>query len=507
MTIDHEIERLLHYAIKREIIREWDVSYARNQILDVLQLTEFHLGNAVSDSPESPVEILENILDWAYENGRLEENTVTYRDLLDTKIMGCLTERPSNVVDRFETTYREVGPEAATAAFYQFSKDVHYIRTDRFAKNEHWLTATDYGDMEITINLSKPEKDPKAIAAAKTAKASGYPECLLCKENVGYAGRLTHPARQNLRLIPVTLEDKQWYLQYSPYVYYNEHAIVLYGEHEPMKISRGTFDRLLEFVNKFPHYFIGSNADLPIVGGSILSHDHFQGGKHDFPMAKAEIERSVHLSSYPNVKAGIVNWPMSVLRLQGESREELGELADAIFKFWQAYSDEEANVLAYTEEPHNTITPIARRNGELFELDLVLRNNRTTDEHPMGLFHPHAEVHHIKKENIGLIEVMGLAVLPGRLKEELQLLGDLLTGEEPLNRIAEDERISKHGDWAKSLLEKYPDLEKATIDRILQDEVGLIFSDILSHAGVFKKDPAGEAAFDRFTAALNSHLN
>ncbi|TKD70914.1 UDP-glucose--hexose-1-phosphate uridylyltransferase [Pseudalkalibacillus hwajinpoensis] len=508
MTINHEIERLLYYAIKREIIREWDMSYARNQILDVLQLTEYHPENAVIDNPESPVEILENILDWAYENGRLAENTVTYRDLLDTKIMGCLTERPSSVVDRFETTYREVGPEAATASFYQFSKDVHYIRTDRIAKNEHWLTATEYGDMEITINLSKPEKDPKAIAAAKNMKTSSYPECLLCKENVGYAGRLTHPARQNLRLIPVTLEDKQWYLQYSPYVYYNEHAIVLYGEHEPMKISRGTFDRLLEFVNKFPHYFIGSNADLPIVGGSILSHDHFQGGKHDFPMAKAGMERTVHLSSYPNVKAGIVKWPMSVLRLQSDSRDELGELADAILKFWQEYSDEQVDVHAYTaEEPHNTITPIARRNGEQFEIDLVLRNNRTTDEHPMGLFHPHAEVHHIKKENIGLIEVMGLAVLPGRLKEELQLLGNSLIAEEPLNRISADDRIAKHVDWAKSILEKYPDIASVNIDEILKDEVGLIFSDILSHAGVFKQDDAGQAAFDRFTEALNNYLN
>ncbi|WP_394172652.1 UDP-glucose--hexose-1-phosphate uridylyltransferase [Guptibacillus hwajinpoensis] len=508
MTINHEIERLLHYAIKKEIIREWDRSYARNQILDVLHLSEVDSELIVSDSPDSPVEILENILDWAYENGRLTDNTVTYRDLLDTKIMGCLTERPSSVIDRFEQTYQEVGAEAATAAFYQFSKDVHYIRTDRIAKNEHWLTPTEYGDMEITINLSKPEKDPKAIAAAKTTTASSYPDCLLCKENVGYAGHLTHPARQNLRMIPVTLEDKQWYLQYSPYVYYSEHAIVLFGEHEPMKISRGTFDRLLEFVTKFPHYFIGSNADLPIVGGSILSHDHFQGGKHDFPMAKAEIERSVYLSSYPEVYAGIVKWPMSVLRLQGESREELGELADAILTFWKGYSDEEADVHAYTgEELHNTITPIARRNGELFELDLVLRNNRTTEEHPMGLFHPHAEVHHIKKENIGLIEVMGLAVLPGRLKEELQLLGDLLVGEEPLNRIATDERISKHIDWAKSLLEKYPELTSATVDEVLQDEVGLIFREILSHAGVFKRDAAGQAAFDRFTEALNNHLN
>lgn len=508
MAIDHEIERLLHYAIEKEIIREWDRSYARNQILDVLHLPEVDSDLTVSNSPDSPVEILENILDWAYENGRLPDNTVTYRDLLDTKMMGFLTERPSSVIDRFEQTYRADGAESATAAFYQFSKDVHYIRTDRIAKNEHWLTATEYGDMEITINLSKPEKDPKAIAAAKTTTASNYPDCLLCEENVGYAGHLTHPARQNLRLIPVTLEDKQWYLQYSPYVYYNEHAIILFGEHEPMKISRGTFDRLLEFVTKFPHYFIGSNADLPIVGGSILSHDHFQGGKHDFPMAKAEIERPVYLSSYPNVNAGIVKWPMSVLRLQGESREELGELADAILTFWKRYSDEEADVHAFTgEELHNTITPIARRSGELFELDLVLRNNRTTEEHPMGLFHPHAEVHHIKKENIGLIEVMGLAVLPGRLKEELQLLGDCLVGETPLDRIATDDRISKHIDWAKSLLEKYPELTSATVDEVLQDEVGLVFREILSHAGVFKQDAAGQAAFDRFTEALNNHLN
>jgi UDPglucose--hexose-1-phosphate uridylyltransferase len=507
-SIDKEINRLLQYGLNKHLIHEWDLSYARNQILEVLQLEEIDPSDVPSNIPDSPVTILDQILDWAYENGRLVENSVTYRDLFDTKIMGCLTERPSGVIEKFETTYEQAGPEAATANFYQYSKDVHYIRTDRIAKNEDWLTKTEYGEMEITINLSKPEKDPKAIAAAKTMKSSGYPECLLCKENVGYAGRINHPARQNLRLIPVALEEKQWYLQYSPYVYYNEHAIVLYGEHEPMKISRGTFDRLLEFVGKFPHYFIGSNADLPIVGGSILSHDHFQGGKHDFPMAKAEVERDVVLSAYPNVKAGIVKWPMSVLRLQSNNREDLGELADGILQYWKGYSDERAEVHAFTdEEPHNTITPIARRNGDDYELDLVLRNNRTTKEHPMGLFHPHAEVHHIKKENIGLIEVMGLAVLPGRLQEELHLLGESLIGENPLIQIERDERINKHVVWAESLLEKYSDLDSSNIQGRLRDEVGLIFSDILSHAGVFKRTVLGKEAFDRFTEALNTHLN
>ena len=508
IRIDQEINRLLQYGLNKNLICEWDLSYARNQILEVLKLEAIDSSDVPTNIPDSPVAILDHILDWAYENDRLVENTVTYRDLLDTKIMGCLTERPSGVVEKFGMTYEHVGPEAATADFYQFSKDVHYIRTDRIAKNEDWLTKTDYGEMEITINLSKPEKDPKAIAAAKKMKSSGYPECLLCKENVGYSGHLNHPARQNLRMIPVTLEEKQWYLQYSPYVYYNEHAIVLYGEHEPMKISRGTFDRLLEFVGKFPHYFIGSNADLPIVGGSILSHDHFQGGKHDFPMAKAQMERSVVLSAYPNVKAGVVKWPMSVLRLQSDNREELGELADAILQFWKRYSDEAAEIHASTgEEPHNTITPIARRNGERYELDLVLRNNRTTNEHPMGLFHPHSEVHHIKKENIGLIEVMGLAVLPGRLQEELQLLGESLISENPLEQIERDEKVKKHVVWAESLLEKYSDMDSSNVQGRLRDEVGLIFSDILSHAGVFKRTASGQEAFDRFTHALNIHLN
>ncbi|WP_347548715.1 UDP-glucose--hexose-1-phosphate uridylyltransferase [Pseudalkalibacillus hwajinpoensis] len=506
-VIYHEIDRLLRYGIKKKLISEWDLAYARNQLLDVLELDEYQGVEKHPDIPESPVEILENILDWASRNGRLVENTVTFRDLLDTKLMGCLTERPSGVVHQFEKTYKETGPEAATAEFYQFSKGVHYIRTDRIAKNEDWLTSTDYGDMEITINLSKPEKDPKAIAAAKKVKASGYPECLLCKENVGYAGRANHPARRNLRLIPVTLEAQKWYLQYSPYVYYNEHAIVLYGEHEPMKISRGTFDRLLEFVMKFPHYFIGSNADLPIVGGSILSHDHFQGGKHDLPMAKAEMERSVSLSTYSHVRAGIVKWPMSVLRLQGENREDLAELADGILHFWKGYSDEDANIRSFTgDEPHNTITPIARRNGTLFELDLVFRNNRTTEEHPMGLFHPHAEVHHIKKENIGLIEVMGLAVLPGRLQEELQLLGECFLSDDPISCIEKDDRIRKHATWAEGLLEKYTEFTEVNVASRLRDEVGLVFSDILSHAGVFKRDPSGQAAFDRFTVALNTYL-
>ncbi|MGB8000611.1 MAG: UDP-glucose--hexose-1-phosphate uridylyltransferase [Anaerobacillus sp.] len=507
-NIDHEINRLLQYGLNKHLIHEWDLSYTRNQILDVLQLEEIDTSDVPTNIPDSPVTILKSILDWAYENGRLEENTVTYRDLLDTKIMGCLTERPSGVIEEFETTYELDGPEAATANFYQYSKDAHYIRTDRIAKNEGWLTKTEYGEMEITINLSKPEKDPKEIAAAKTMTSSGYPECLLCKENVGYAGRLNHPARQNLRMIPVTLEEKQWYLQYSPYVYYNEHAIVLYGKHEPMKISRGTFDRLLEFVGKFPHYFIGSNADLPIVGGSILSHDHFQGGKHHFPMAKAEIERTVVLSAYPNVKAGIVKWPMSVLRIQSNNREELGALADAILQFWKGYSDESVDIHAVTgDEPHNTITPIARRNGDYYELDLVLRNNRTTKEHPMGLFHPHTEVHHIKKENIGLIEVMGLAVLPGRLQDELQLLGESLISEHPLEKIERDDRIQKHADWADSLLRKYSDLNASNVQGRLRDEVGFIFSNILSHAGVFKRTGSGQEAFDRFTRALNYHLN
>ncbi|WP_088102710.1 UDP-glucose--hexose-1-phosphate uridylyltransferase [Halalkalibacter urbisdiaboli] len=504
VNIHEQIERLLQYGLQKELISPWDLEYSRNQLLQVLQLDEPEVVEAKNEKLETPVEILEKIMEWAGANGRLEEDTVTYHDLLDTKIMGCLTGRPSEVIQAFYHKYDKESPKEATKAFYEFSKNVHYIRTDRIAKNEHWYAPTDYGDFEITINLSKPEKDPKAIAAAKNLKSSYYPECLLCKENVGYEGRVNHPARQNLRVIPLTLTQEQWYLQFSPYVYYNEHAIVFLGEHKPMKISRKTFARLLQFVEQFPHYFLGSNADLPIVGGSILSHDHFQGGSHDFPMAKAPIEKQFELKLFPKVKAGIVKWPMSVVRLQGTSQEELIEAANMILEKWKNYEDRSVQIHAFTDEtPHNTITPIARRRGELFELDLVLRNNRTTDEHPDGLFHPHAEVHHIKKENIGLIEVMGLAVLPGRLQTELKELANVLLKSNAEEQISSNEEIAKHLSWALQVKESHPEMTCDNVLKILRDEVGQVFAEILEHAGVFKRNLEGEMAFKRFMESIN----
>ncbi|RBW71326.1 UDP-glucose--hexose-1-phosphate uridylyltransferase [Bacillus taeanensis] len=499
-----EIERLLQYGLKNNLIGKWDVDYTRNAILEVLRLDDYEKVEIKDESLDSPVEPLEHILEWAFENGRLEDNTVTYRDLLDTKIMSCFVSKPSEIIRNFYETYENPGPEQATKDFYEFSKNTHYIRQDRIAKNEHWVAPTEYGDLEITINLSKPEKDPKEIAAAKTAKQSSYPKCLLCKENVGYAGRVNHPARQNHRIIPVELTNRQWFLQYSPYVYYNEHCIVFLGEHEPMKISKQTFERLLEFVEKFPHYFLGSNADLPIVGGSILSHDHFQGGSHDFPMAKAEIEKEFIVNAFPHVTGGIVKWPMSVIRLQSEDRAELVEAANFIYETWKGYSDERVNVLAYSgDEPHNTVTPISRKRDGKFEFDLVLRNNRTNDEHPLGIFHPHHEVHHIKKENIGLIEVMGLAVLPGRLKEELKKLSELLVKENAAEEIEKHEEIVKHLEWAKEIKGKYADLNGSNAEQIVKEEVGLKFSQVLEHAGVFKRNESGIAAFEKFTDTLN----
>lgn len=511
-SIHLQIERLLQYGLQKKLITKWDTDFTRNSIYDVLQISEYEKVEVEEENLDSPAEILENILDWAAENNYLKENTVTYRDLLDTKIMGCFAAKPSEIIRDFYSRYKETGPASATEAFYQFSQDVHYIRNDRIAKNENWFTHTEYGDLEITINLSKPEKDPKAIEAAKTLNNNSYPECLLCKENVGYAGRVNHPARQNLRVIPLELTNEQWFLQFSPYVYYNEHAIVFKGEHDPMKISKKTFERLLEFVEMFPHYFLGSNADLPIVGGSILSHDHFQGGYHHFPMAHAEIEKEFPLPHlFQNVTAGIVKWPMSVVRIQSHNRQELAEAASHIFNSWRAYTDELAGILAFTDNvPHNTITPIARRNGNLYELDLVLRNNRTSDEHPLGIFHPHQEVHHIKKENIGLIEVMGLAVLPGRLYEELRQLANYLTKSNYIDAIEGNNEIVKYLDWAQSLKKKYVNFTEVNGLEILKEEVGRTFLKILEHAGVFKRDEQGKMAFIKFIQTLNkesSHLS
>ncbi|MGM7723539.1 UDP-glucose--hexose-1-phosphate uridylyltransferase [Metabacillus sp. Hm71] len=508
MNIYQEIERLVQFGLKQQLISEWDVPLTRNKVLEVLQLDDFKAVTVQEEEKlTSPVAILENILDWAAVNNLLPENTVTYRDLLDTKIMGCFVPSQGEVIRRFQETVRKDGPKKATESFYQFSQDVHYIRTDRIAKNEKWLAHTEYGNLQMTINLSKPEKDPVAIAAARSLQKSEYPTCLLCKENVGYAGRLDHPARQNHRIIPVTLNDEQWFLQFSPYVYYNEHAIVLSGEHKPMKISRETFVKLLDFVKHYPHYFLGSNADLPIVGGSILSHDHFQGGHHTFPMEVAEIEYAFTLEKYPSVELGIVKWPMSVLRLQGEHPEDLINAADEILQEWKNYSDESVEILAFSgETPHNTITPIARRRGSLFELDLVLRNNRTSDEHPLGIFHPHQEVHHIKKENIGLIEVMGLAVLPGRLLDELKKLATVLVNEHELTSIQEDEELSKHYEWAKKIKVNHPHLDQNTAYPTLLEEVGQVFATILEHAGVFKRDQSGQEGFKRFIRELQKKV-
>ena len=411
--------------------------------------------------------------------------------------------RQSEVVDKFYSLAEKEGIKASTEYYYKLSKASNYIRTESVAKNLHWYAYTEYGELEITINLSKPEKDPKAIAAARNMKQSSYPKCLLCKENAGYAGRINHPARQTHRIIPLELRNEQWYLQYSPYVYYNEHSIIFSGEHVPMKISKKSFDMLLEFTEKFPHYFIGSNADLPIVGGSILTHDHFQGGNYEFAMAKAPVETKVNFDKYPGVEAGIVKWPMSVIRMRSKDRAELSELGDEILEKWRAYTDESLGIFAKTDEPHNTVTPIARRRGEYFELDLVLRNNRTSEEHPLGIFHPHSEVHNIKKENIGLIEVMGLAVLPGRLKEELKTLGEALLKEDYIEEIEKDEEIVKHLNWAKLIKEKYSELDRNNVNEVLKKEVALVFSKVLEDAGVYKRDEQGKLGFLRFIESVN----
>ena len=444
--------------------------------------------------------ILGRMCDYAFEKGLIGENGVVYRDLFDTKIMGMLMPRPSEVIRKFRELYETESPVAATDFYYKISCDSDYIRRYRIARDIKWIVPTKYGDLDITINLSKPEKDPKAIAAARNARQSGYPKCLLCRENEGYAGRVNHPARQNHRIIPVTINGSQWGFQYSPYVYYNEHCIVFNYQHVPMKIDHAAFCKLFDFVKQFPHYFVGSNADLPIVGGSILSHDHFQGGHYEFAMARAKVERRFTAEGFEDVAAGVVNWPMSVIRLNGKDSDRVIALADRILEKWREYTDESAFVYAYTDgEPHNTITPIARKRGEDFELDLVLRNNITTEEHPLGVYHPHARLHHIKKENIGLIEVMGLAVLPARLKEEMARLKEaILTGAD----LRSDQVLAKHADWVEEFSPKYGKIDASNIDGIIEKEIGLVFMEVLEDAGVYKRTPEGQAAFDRFLQSL-----
>lgn len=491
------VRKLVKYGLDTGLIMEEDRIYVTNQILDVLKLDEYEEPEWKDESVDLEA-VLKELLDYACETGILE-NSITYRDLFDTRLMNCLLPRPSQVIGEFWKHYQE-SPEGATDYFYKLSQDSDYIRRYRVCKDMKWIANTKYGDLDITVNLSKPEKDPKAIAAAKLAKQSGYPKCLLCMENVGYAGRVGHPARNNHRIIPITINDSQWGFQYSPYVYYNEHCIVFNGQHVPMKIERNTFVKLFDFVKLFPHYFLGSNADLPIVGGSILSHDHFQGGHYSFAMAKAAMERTYVKRGFEDVEAGIVYWPMSVLRLRGKESDRLVELGTEVLDAWRGYTDEEAFIFAETDgEPHNTITPIARKNGAYFELDLVLRNNITTQEYPLGVYHPHQELHHIKKENIGLIEVMGLAVLPSRLKEELALLEEyLLEGKE----IGKNETIAKHKDWVHEFLPKYDCVTPQNVQDILKREVGLVFERVLEDAGVYKCTKEGRAAFERFLSSV-----
>ena len=488
------IKNLVQYGLDTGLITEEDRIYATNQILDVLKMDEYEEPRE-ADEPVLLEDVLKELLDYACENGVVPEDSITYRDLFDTRLMNCLMPRPSQVIKEFWAHY-ENSPAEATEYFYKLSQDSDYIRRYRVCKDMKWTAETKYGDLDITVNLSKPEKDPKAIAAAKLAKQSGYPKCLLCMENVGYAGRTNHPARNNHRIIPITVNDSQWGFQYSPYVYYNEHCIVFNGQHVPMKIERNTFVKLFDFVKQFPHYFLGSNADLPIVGGSILSHDHFQGGHYTFAMAKAGLERKFVKKGFEDVEAGIVRWPMSVLRLRGKDSQRLIDLGAEVLDAWRGYTDEDAFIFAETDgEPHNTITPIARKNGEYFELDLVLRNNINTEEFPLGVYHPHQELHHIKKENIGLIEVMGLAVLPSRLKEELTLLGEYITQGKD---IGLNQSIAKHKEWAEGFLPGYDSVTPENVQDILKREVGLVFEKVLEDAGVYKCTEEGRAAFGKF---------
>ena len=496
--INTYIAALAAYGLKTGLITADDRIFAINSILAALGLDDYEEPENIPDMELE--EILKGLLDFACSKNIIADS-IAYRDLFDTKLMACLTPRPSEVIARFKADYA-VSPVTATDNYYKLSRDTDYIRRYRIAKDIKWKTETEYGELDITINLSKPEKDPKAIAAAKNAKQSGYPKCLLCPENVGYAGRRNHPARQNHRIIPVDICGEPWGFQYSPYVYYNEHCILFNTKHTPMVIDKKAFAKLFDFVSKFPHYFIGSNADLPIVGGSILSHEHFQGGNYTFAMAKANIEKEYKIKGFEDVTVGRVKWPMSVIRLRSADTGRLVELADIILTKWRGYTDEAAFIFAETDgEPHNTITPIARRNGDMYELDLVLRNNITTEEHPLGVYHPHAELHHIKKENIGLIEVMGLAVLPARLKNEMQQLADVLVTK-GVSAVRSDPVLEKHADWAEEFCSRRT-VNADSVHEVIRDEIGKVFAKVLEHAGVYKRTPEGEAAFDRFVEYLN----
>lgn len=497
---DTAVKQLIEYGIQTGLMPRGESIYAANLLIDLLgqdSLEEGELSETEKENLDLPA-ILDALLDTAASRGIIEDS-ITYRDLFDAKLMNALMPRPGQVQAQFEKLYAE-NPKAATDWFYEFSQNTNYIRKDRIKKDERWTSESPYGELEISINLSKPEKDPKAIAAALSAKASSYPKCQLCMENEGYAGRVNHPGRSNHRIIPIEIQNRPWGFQYSPYVYFNEHCIVFNSEHTPMAINHDTFQKLLDFTELFPHYFLGSNADLPIVGGSILTHDHFQGGNHEFPMAKAPIEKEVEIPGFEDVKAGIVRWPMSVIRLRSHDRTRIGELADHILEAWRSYSDPEAMIFAETEgTPHNTITPIVRRRDGDFEMDLVLRNNLTTEEFPMGLYHPHPQWHNIKKENIGLIEVMGLAVLPARLKPEMEMLKAAILEGKDLRSIPE---LEKHADWAEEFMDRYDVIDESNIDDIVRREIGSVFSHVLEDAGVYKMDEEGRRAFDRFISTL-----
>ena len=516
MTYDptKDIERLLHYGVQHHLIQEEDMIFVRNHLLDLFKLTAPYAGELTKEEIaflDRPTSILEPLLDYGVEKGLIPDNTMTQRDLFDARIMGMLMPRQSEITKDFYQSIKYRGIEKATEDFYALSQASNYIRMDRIEKNKHWKTETPYGDLDITINLSKPEKDPREIAAAveaaKTQGNSKYPKCPLCVENVGFAGNLNHPARQNHRVIPLVLAEEDWYFQYSPYVYYNEHCILFQKTHIPMHITEKTFQRLMDFLDQYPHYFIGSNTDLPRVGGSILAHEHYQGGRHTFPMEIAKINKTYYHKDYEGVQVGILHWPLSVLRLQSEDRTALIALAAHILQQWRDYSDETVDILAYSEEAgekeiHNTITPISRMNQEgHYELDIVLRNNRATEQYPDGIFHPHPELHHIKKENIGLIEVMGLAILPGRLTTELKQIQDLLTGTTTWEALPEEvqQGLAIHEPWYQELKETYgTNLTEEEANTILQKEVGKKFERCLLDAGVYKQDERGQEAFGDF---------
>lgn len=494
--INRLINELVAYGIREHLVDEDDRVFVTNNLLDLFKQAEFDKEEIKEERVLA--DILKDMCDFAVKEKIIEDDSVTATDLFDTKIMGLLTPMPSTVRRIFKEIY-SVDSKLATDYFYKLSKRSNYIRTDRIAKDEKWVTDTEYGPIDITINLSKPEKDPRDIAKAGAAKKSGYPSCLLCMENEGYAGTFSHPARQNLRVIPIVLDGEDYFLQYSPYVYYNEHCIILNKEHKPMRIDRAVFQKLLEFVKLFPHYTAGSNADLPVVGGSILSHDHFQGGRYVFAMAKAPYDRTFILKGYEDLNAGIVKWPMSVIRLQGKDIGRIVDAADHILTSWRTYSDESAFIFSETDGiPHNTITPIARMHKDLYELDLVLRNNITTQKSPWGVYHPSADLHHIKKENIGLIEVMGLAVLPARLKREMEELEEYILDKKD---IRSNEVLQKHADWVDEWINNY-NFEKENIHSIVQAEISKVFVKVLECAGVYKRDEEGQEAFDRFIKTL-----